>query len=471
MATVALHGLATHAQERPNLIFFLSDDHRWDRMGTAGHPFLQTPTMDALASEGTRFSNAMVTTSICAASRATLFTGLYERTHGYTFGTAPIRRSDLENSYPTLLRQAGYRTGFVGKFGVSTPRGAPQELMFDYFQPLNRAPYIKTLPDGSKRHVTEIAGDHAIKFLNAQASDQPFCLSVSFNAAHAEDGDKRPAIGHFPWPQAVDGLYEDISIPAPRLSDPAIFDAHPQFMKESMNRARYFWRWDTEEKYQANLRAYYRMITGLDRVMGRVLEHLETLGLAENTIVVFSGDNGYYEGQRGFAGKWSHYEESLRVPLIVYDPRVPEAQRGQVIDALALNLDVAPTLLSYAGVSVPAAYQGRSLQSWVEGRHPASWRTDSFAEHLMNNAQIPKWEGVRGQRFVYARYFEQEPPYEYLHDLQVDPDQLINCVDDPEYADTLEQMRARCDQLRDQYGGPYDLEAVLERKRRAAEAR
>lgn len=193
--------------------------------------------------------------------------------------------------------------------------------------------------------------------------------------------------------------------------------------------------------------------------------------MSDNTVVVFSGDNGYYEGQRGFAGKWSHYEESLRVPLIVYDPRVPESQRGQVIDALSLNVDVAPTLLSYAGVAIPDRYQGRSLRSWVEGNHPSSWRTDSFAEHLMNNAQIPKWEGVRGQRFVYARYFEQDPPYEYLHDLRVDPDQLTNYVDHPDYVDTLEQMRARCDQLRDQYGGPYSLEAVLERKRRAAEAR
>ena len=447
----------------PNIIFFLSDDHRWDRMGCAGHPYLKTPTMDRLAAQGVRFSNMFVTTSICAASRATLLTGLYERTHGYTFGTPPISDAHWRSSYPTLLQQNGYRTGFVGKFGVSVA-GAAHRKSFDYFRPLNRNPYFHTLPDGSKRHESEVAGDKAIEFLSTCRPDQPFCLSVSFNAAHAEDGDKRPGVGHYPWPRAVDGMYEDIAIPSPRLSSPAIFAAHPDFLKQSMNRDRFFWRWDTPEKFATNLRAYYRMITGLDNVMARVLEQLQELGLADNTVIVFSGDNGYYEGQRGFAGKWSHYEESLRVPLIIYDPRAPESRRGQVASAMALNVDIPATIAAYAGIELPTGYQGRSLIPLMQGQQPP-WRRDTFCEHLMDHAKIPKWEGVRGSRFVYARYFEQEPVYEFLHDLESDPDQLRNLASDPAFGDQLEMMRRRTNELRDRYGGPFDVERVRAWKR------
>ena len=318
-AAACLPGVA-RADDRPNIIFFLSDDHRSDQLGCAGHPFLQTPNIDALAAKGTRFSNAFVTTSICAASRATLFTGLYERTHGYTFRTRPLKPDHCRQSYPQLLREAGYRTGFVGKFGVGVPAGT-QAKWFDFYKPLNRSPYFKQLPDGTKRHVTEIAGDEAERFLDTHSGDQPFSLSVSFNAAHAEDGDLKD---HYPWPVAMNGLYDDITIPPPALSDPAIFEAHPDFLKKSLNRERYFWRWDTPEKFQRNMKAYYRMISGLDRVIGRVLQKVDQLGESDNTIVIFCGDNGYYMGQRGFAGKWTHYEESLRIPMVIYDPRNPQ---------------------------------------------------------------------------------------------------------------------------------------------------
>ena len=451
--------MGLRAADRPNFIFFLSDDHRWDRLGCAGHPMLKTPVIDKLAAKGVRFRNMFVTTSICAASRASLFTGCYERTHGYTFGTGPIHAELVQAAYPARFKAAGYRTGFVGKFGVRI-QGQPAEDWFDVYKPLHRNPYHKKQPDGSTRHVSELAGDEAIRFLENHAADQPFCLSVSFNAAHAEDGDKRPGIGHFPWPKAVDGLYDDVPITAPRLSDASIFEAHPEFLKKSINRERFFWRWDTPEKYAINLRAYYRMITGLDRVMGRVLTALDEKGLADNTVIVFSGDNGYYEGQRGFAGKWSHYEESLRVPLVIYDPRAPKNQRGKLSDPMVLNIDVAPTMLDLAGLSVPKEMQGRSLRPLLQGITPKDWRQDTFCEHLMNHGGIPKWEGVRGDGFIYARYFQQKPVYEYLHDLKSDPDQLKNFADDPAYAEKLGAMRTRCDTLRDQLGGKYSQEKV-----------
>ena len=460
MALVPAKPLAK-ADKKPNIIFFLSDDHRWDRLGSAGHPFLKTPTLDRLAKEGVRFSNMFVTTSICAASRATILTGLYERTHQFTFRTRPIDSRFSQASYPRLLRKAGYKTGFIGKFGVNVQQ-ADRKVMFDFFHPIGRAPFFKPQPDGSLRHESELAGDSAIAFIDQQKGSGPFCLSVSFNAAHAEDGDKRPGIGHFPWPKAVDGLYEDVQIQAPRLSDPKIFDSHPEFMKKSMNRIRFFWRWDTPEKYATNLRAYYRMITGIDGVIGRVVKHLEKAGMADNTIIIFSGDNGYYEGQRGFAGKWSHFEESLRVPLIIYDPRADKKRRGKVAKPMALNTDIAPTILGYAGVKMPDHYQGRSLRPIMSGEIPKDWRRDTFCEHLMENNTIPKWEGVRSHRYVYARYFQQKPQYEYLHDLKKDPDQLKNLAKDQEYAKVLKRMRKRCNSLRDKYGGEYDPSLVAD---------
>ena len=461
VAALSLVPVKTLAQtdKKPNIIFFLSDDHRWDRLGSAGHPFLKTPTLDHLAKKGVRFSNMFVTTSICAASRATILTGLYERTHQFTFRTRPIDSRFSQASYPILLRKSGYKTGFIGKFGVKVQQ-KDREAMFDFFNPIGRAPFFKPQPDGSLRHESELAGDSAIAFIDQHKGIGPFCLSVSFNAAHAEDGDKRPGIGHFPWPKAVNGLYEDVPIKEPRLSDPKIFESHPDFMKKSMNRIRFFWRWDTSEKYATNLRAYYRMITGIDNVIGRVVKHLEKVGMADNTIIIFSGDNGYYEGQRGFAGKWSHYEESLRVPLIIYDPRAEKKRRGKVAIPMALNTDIAPTILGYAGVKIPGHYQGRSLRPIMSGEKPKNWRRDTFCEHLMENGTIPKWEGVRSKRYVYARYFQQNPQYEYLHDLKKDPDQLKNLAENQEYAKVLKRMRKRCNSLRDEYGGKYDPSLV-----------
>ena len=161
------------------------------------------------------------------------------------------------------------------------------------------------------RHETQILGDWAIDFLKEQPKGKPFCLQVSFNATHAEDGDKRPGIGHFPWPKVTDGMYEDQQMPLPPLNDPAIYEAQPDFLKASLNRNRFFWRWDTAEKYQTNMRAYFRMISGIDHVVGRLVAELKKQGLAENTVIIYTADNGYYLGDRGFAGKWTHYDESL----------------------------------------------------------------------------------------------------------------------------------------------------------------
>jgi arylsulfatase A-like enzyme len=434
---------------RPNILFFLVDDQRNDTLGCCGHGIIKTPTIDHLAATGVRFENMFVTTSICAASRASILTGLTERTHGYTFGRPPVSQSHVNASYPVVLREAGYRTGMIGKFGIGVAGGNKSiSRMFDYFKLIGRDPYFKTMPDGSRRHETELCGDAAVEFLSNQKTSRPFCLQVCFNASHAERNDRRPGVGHFPWPKAVDGMYDDVAMPAPRLGGAKYFEAAPEFLRDSMNRDRFYWRWDTPEKYEANMRAYFRMISGIDNTITRVLEVLRRQGLAENTVVVYSADNGYYMGDRGFAGKWSHYEQSLRVPLIVFDPRLPKKKRGHVSSKMVLNIDLASTFLSLAGCKVPRDYQGRSLLPIIEGRPTKDWRKDFFCEHYTDHPRIPKWRGVRGERYVYANYYEQKPPRELLYDLKTDPDQVVDLSDDSGYKDILNSMRKRLEECK-----------------------
>ncbi|NQV23780.1 MAG: DUF1080 domain-containing protein, partial [Rhodopirellula sp.] len=182
---------------------------------------------------------------------------------------------------------------------------------------------------------------------------------------------------------------------------------------------------------------------------------LDEAGLADNTIVVYSADNGYYMGNRGLAGKWSHFEESLRVPLIVADPRVAKDQQGKVTDAIALNLDLPATFLDWAGIDAPQRYQGRSLQPVVSSDHPKNWRTETFHEHFAVRNRIPAFEGLRNERFKYVRYFDHGG-YEFLHDLKNDPDELLNLASDPQHADTLQAMRERTTKRVAELGGPLD---------------
>ncbi|MDG1729915.1 MAG: sulfatase [Algibacter sp.] len=429
--------------KKPNIIFILVDDQRNDALGCYGHEIIKSPNIDKLAEEGVRFSNAFVTTSICMASRATILTGMTSRSNGVSNMQIPLDTLLSKEVYPKLLKKEGYKTGFIGKFGFSIMGKKEPQNWFDYFKPTKR--YWNEMPDGSNKHETELDGDYAIEFLNQQDKTQPFCLSVSFNAAHAEDSDLRPGFGHYPWIKEVDGMYEDIRIPEPRLNDSTIYNAHPKFMKESLNRIRYFWRWDTPEKYQTNMKAYYRLISGIDYTIGRITKELEKLGLADNTIIVYAADNGYYMGDRGFAGKWSHYEQSLRIPMIIFDPRVTKEKRGKVVDNMVLNLDLPSTFLEYAGVTVPKSYQGISLKQFLEKDTVTNWRTSFFCEHLYPDKIIPKWEGVRNERYKYAVYFEQNPPYEYLHDLITDPDELINLANNPEYKSILDELRVECE--------------------------
>jgi arylsulfatase A-like enzyme len=438
------------AAQQPNIVFFFADDQTSETLGCYGHRIIQTPNLDMLASRGVRFRNAFVSQSICWVSRTSILTGLTGRSCG-TPEDPDLSRADVAQTlYTDLLRQHGYHTGFFGKWHAKMPPGYKPADHFDEFESIFRNPFYKKQADGSLRHETDLIVDRGIDFVRRQSKDKPFALHLWFNACHAEDGDRRPGL-HFAWPQSADGMYDDVAMPAPRLNDPVIFENLPEFFQRSISRERYFWRWNTRQKYETNLRAYFRMVSGIDAAIGRFIVALEEAGLAENTIIVYSADNGYHMGNRGLAGKWSHFEESLRVPLIICDPRVPRAQRGRVTDALALNLDLPSTFLDSAGVPIPDHYQGHSLRPIIEGTMPSDWRTETFHEHFAVRNRIPAWEGLRGQRFKYVHYFDHD--YEFLHDLENDPNELTNLATDPGHAATLEAMRQRTAEVVAELGG------------------
>ncbi|MEN9632934.1 MAG: hypothetical protein RL077_1338 [Verrucomicrobiota bacterium] len=430
------------ADQKPNIVFVLVDDQRNTSLGCAGHPQIKTPVVDSLAARGVRFENAFVQTPICMASRANIFTGLTTTTHGYHANpSTPVRKEDLDTSFPTLLRRSGYTTGFYGKQHVRWADGINgMTTMFDDHEVLHRNPYLKKMPDGTLRHVDEIIGDKSVAFVQSQSAQKPFFLYMSFNISHAEDNDRRPG-NHYQWPAAEDGLFDAIEPNRPNLDDPKYYDATPDFLKTTINRARYFWAYDTPEKYRVNLRAIYRMLAGMDRIVGRVMTALKENGFDENTVIIYSADNGYYMGDRGFQGKWSHYDQSIHVPLIVYDPRMKSELRGRVLPETAVSLDLPATILDLAAVPVPAKYQGNTLVPLLAGAHPKNWRTDFYVEHHANPAQIATWFGIRDNRYTYANYYQNGT--ELLYDRERDPTELTNVATDAAYAAVFARLRQR----------------------------
>ena len=424
--------------KKPNIIFILTDDQSWDALGFAGNDIIHTPHMDNLAEEGLYFENTFVTTSICAASRASIFTGLYERTHDFTFGKPPLDDRYMYKSYPYLLREAGYRKGFVGKFGVRVNDGI-EDALFDYFETTSW-PYLKEI-DGEEVHLADIEGDLAIDFIKSSTEkDQPFCLSLSFWAPHADDG----AEEQYFWPDYVDHLYRDVEIPVPETADPEFFENLPEFLQTTMNRVRWYWRFDTPEKHQEMVKGYYRMVSTVDSVLARIRLTLEEEKIADNTVIIFTSDNGYFLGERGYAGKWLLHEQSVKIPLIIYDPRQPESRRGKTYEEMVLNIDFAPTILRLAGVDIPELYQGECLTAFYNGA-PDNWRDGIFLEHRWKNDLIPRTDGYRDDTYKFIRY--DDHPFIELYNHREDVHEKVNLAYEPEYAGKVEYYTNKCDSI------------------------
>ena len=428
------------ADDKPlNILVLYADDWRHDTLGIAGNPVVQTPNLDRLASEGMRFTHNCVTTSICGVSRATLFTGQWMSRHENR-AFAPFKTPWAE-TYPGLLRQNGYFVGHVGKWH----NGKFPAEKFDFGRSYFGRHWMKQA-DGTKIHVTQKNENDALEFLRTRPTDKPFCLTVAFFATHAEDSSP---LQFLPQPESMQ-LYQDVTVPvAPNATDES-FHRLPSFIANEKNegRNRWHWRFDTPEKYQTMMKNYYRLATEVDSTCGRVLAELKKQGVLENTLVIFTTDNGYYHAEHGLADKWYPHQESIRVPLIISDPRMPKTRRGQTNDEFTLSVDLAPTILSAAGIEAPERMQGRDMSPlYLVGETP-EWRSEFFYEHptIRDIDFIPSSEALvrKDWKYLYWPDFEREQ----LFDLSADPREENDLAADPGQAPRLDEMRHRFAELK-----------------------
>ncbi|MCF0073853.1 sulfatase [Dyadobacter sp. CY261] len=435
---------AGQVPKRPNIIFLLTDDHRWDALGVMGNKIIHTPHLDALAQRGILFENAHVTTAICMVSRASLLSGQYMSRHGINDFNVDFKPAALANTYPALLKKAGYKIGFIGKFGVGV-KNQPDTL-FDYWaaKKEGQPPYELVNQSGQVIHHTDSVAKDITQFLGRFAGKEtPFCLSVSFKAPHELDGNPP----QYPVQERFKSLYEDVKIPDPMTAAPQYWDSLPAFFRTAQNIGRDRWKplLSTPELRQQTTRDYYRLISGVDEVVGNLIAQLKDLQIDQNTIIIFMGDNGFSLGEHGLQGKWFGYEESIRVPLIISGGALPKRLQSSVSSQLALNIDIAPTILSLAGLPVPATMQGYDLISAEQRKLPV--RKDFFYEHTyLGSPRLPKVEGVVSKDLKYMLYIEHA--YEELYDTSKDPHETVNLVKRPSEKAKLEKLRNRYEELK-----------------------
>lgn len=437
--------------QRPNIIFLLTDDQRWDALGAMGNPIIKTPNMDRLATAGILFRNAFVTTSICCVSRASILTGhteLHHQIHDFSTDLSPAATAQ---TYPALLKAAGYNLGFIGKWGVGH---RPPESLFNFWVDTEaggkgQPDYVTVGTNGRMIHDTDTIGSAIQTFLDQFGKKDPFCLSVSFKAPHEQDGDPPKYIIQ---PKYKDD-YKDVEIPLPVTADPVYWNRLPDLLRTDTNFGRARWKglFGTPELYQENVKNYYRLITGVDDVVGEMVKKLKTLGIADQTIIILMGDNGMFLGEHGMEGKWYAYDESIRVPLFIYAPDLPDQFKQCRAPQMALNIDIAPTILSLAGVPVPKEMQGVNLIDLVGNKIPE--RKEFFYQHyFLGGERIPRVEAVVTTDFKYINWVEHN--VEELFDTRHDPHETANLADDPAYKGKLRELRKRYKQLKEINGVP-----------------
>lgn len=430
------------AAEKMNIVVLYADDWRHDTLGVAGNPVVQTPNLDQLASQGIRFTDNCVTTSICGVSRANLFTGQWMSRHGNP--GFQMWKTPWDETYLGLLKANGYYVGHVGKWH----NGPFPAEKFDFGVSYYGRHWYETKEYG-KIHVTKRNEKDALKFLETRPKDQPFYLTVAFFATHAEDSNKEQ---YLPQPESM-SLYEDVEIPVPPNATQESWERLPDFFDEkNEGRNRWHWRFDDAAKYQRMMKNYFRLATEVDATCGVVLKELERQGVRDNTLVIFTTDNGYYHGEHGLADKWYPHQESIRVPLIISDPRMTTAERGTTNDQFTLSVDLAPTILAAAGIAAPPRMQGRDISDLylpTNGDRAKPWRTEFFYEHatLRNKDFIPASEALVRKDWKYMYWPEEN--VEQLFDLQADPREENDLSGDPAQAKRLAEMRKRFNELKE----------------------
>lgn len=445
-------GLSSCLQEKkPNIVFLLSDDQPFKAQSNVD-PWFSTPNIDQLASESVVFKNAFVTSSVCCASRASFFTGQHSIKNGIASFDTPLQTEQLNKSYSGVLRDAGYRTAFLGKYGIGHTRsGAPEELclpadQFDLWYGFQQSPNYWQMVDGEKKYLTTAMEEKAIKFLKETPKDDPFLLIMCLPEPHGQSG---------PWNyHDPDFTVEKPSGPAkkPETMTQEAYDRLPQAIKDSKNSYvlnEYKPSLSMSyEKYMETVRDY---TARTDLAVGKIRQALKDLGLEENTIVIFASDNGSMWGAHGIEGKWNMYEESIRVPMMIYDPRMKKSSIGER-DQMVLNIDIAPTIVDLASEEIPPEMQGMSLLP-ILNKPETKGRKDWYYEHEVQTRSkgkdLPKCEGVRTERWKYIRYKDTQPVQEELFDLKNDPNELDNLSAVPGNKELLDKLRKRCNLLHD----------------------
>jgi len=477
--------LSKEPATRPNIIFLLSDDQRYDTLGCMGNEVICTPHLDRLAAEGTLFTHAFVTSSVCSVSRAAILTGAYACSRGSGDLASMVTPQDAEETYPAVLRNGGYYTGHIGKWDVGTGEegfrfGAD---LFDYwggdrfhgnYWHERDCPFVThdgiqykadlrcTCPPNASMPRTghvgmkdpiftdlDIVPMKTRQFLAGRDKEKPFFLSVSFRGPKDPWGD---------CPEDYAGLYESADMPIPKTATSADAALQPEFLRKSMGTEHGMRMVGDAKALAGEIRKYYRSISTVDAAVGKLRLLLKEEGLADNTIILFASDNGHFLGEHGFWGKWLPYEGSIRVPFIVFDPRLPAQRRGVKREEMVLNIDWAPTMLALAGCRIPSGMQGMDLTPLLRGEHP-EWRGDWFYEHTWTaEGRIAPSEAVRSTDWKYVRYAGETPVVEQLFHLKTDPEETINHIADADCATVADKMRKQLEGERTRLSAPSRVE-------------
>lgn len=429
---------------RPNIVFLLSDDQTVGAVGCYGNKDIITPNLDQLANEGVRFLNHYNTTSICMASRSSIMTGLYEYRHGCNFDHGNMARSFFDQSYPALLRRSGYFCGFAGKIGFVL-EGEPFEIFEHEFDRWAGGPgqtHYETIKNEGIRiyadrypHCSRAYGAWGQDFIKAaKQSGKPFCLSISFKAPHL------PAT-----PDPIDwNLYDSKET----FSRPQNYGAqngkHLSPQAHTSRAAVDYSNWSND--YDKTVRNYYARITGVDAAVGMIREELERQGFSENTVIIFTSDNGYNSGSHGFGDKVLPYEEGSKSPLIILDPRLSKQRNGALCNAVTANVDMAATILALADVTIPKGIDGKSLTPLLSNptNHVREW-LPLFNFWGVTSAQSM---AIVSERWKYIHWYyggnEMNPTEELFH-LHDDRLEMRNLAPDNQYSQPLAAARKAYD--------------------------
>lgn len=441
-------------QSRPNIVFILIDDLRWDELGIAGHPFIKTPHIDRIAREGARFRNAFMTTPLCSPSRASFLTGQYAHTHGITDNTDRSAASHQLVTFPRLLHDAGYETAFIGKWHMGNddrPRPGFDRWVSFRGQGTYRDPEINedgrsVKPTG---YITDILTGYAVEFIKRRR-EKPFLVYLAHKAIHPEvtqnnDGSVNLADAEqFIPAERHKTLYASRKIPR-RANYGRAPKGKPSLERRIGNLPPLGPSTVTRD---AAILGRQRSLAAIEDGVGEIIRALKETGQLDDTVIVFTSDNGYFYGEHGLSvERRLAYEESIRMPLHIRYPKVVKA--GTVRDEFALNIDMAPTLLELAGVDAPDGMQGRSLVPLLQGKRPA-WR-ESFLIEYYSDKVFPRmlqmgYKAVRNSRWKYIHYLELEGMDE-LYDLKNDPYEMKNLVGKPNVERALAGMQREMERL------------------------